>query len=125
METIGERICKLREKSGFSQAYVGLKVGVSRVAVTKWESGQTSNMKLENLTGLCKLFSVTYDYLIDGKESGNDKNVKFVSKKDKKIRNIIDNLPHLDEDELDATKNVTNAFKNKTPAKKAQNEEDQ
>lgn len=32
---------ELREKKGFTQEYVACALGVSRVAVTKWESGAT------------------------------------------------------------------------------------
>lgn len=32
---------ELREKNGFTQEYVAYVLGVSRVAVTKWESGAT------------------------------------------------------------------------------------
>ena len=132
METIGQRILRLRENAGLSQEDVGKACGRSRVAVTKWESGETANLKLSNLTALCNLFSVTYDYLIEGKnpenqetkESGN-KSTKFLSKKDMKMKNIVDTLPFLDERDLDATKSVTTAFKNKNSSKRAQNDEEQ
>ena len=130
METIGQRILRLRESAGLSQEDVGKACGRSRVAVTKWESGQTANLKLSNLTALCKLFSVSYDYLIEGEENGvesekiDNKPAKFLSKKDKKIKNITETLPFLDEKELDVTKSVTTAFKNKAASKRAQNHED-
>jgi len=132
METIGQRIMRLRLNAGLVQDDVGKACGVSRVAVTKWESGETANLKISNLTALCKLFSVSYDYLIEGKDTENqglegldNKINRFVSKKDKKIKEIVNTLPHLDDKELDATKSVTSAFKNKSKTKRAQNHEDQ
>ena len=117
-ETIGQRIKNLLDAAGYSQQYVADKVGVSRVAVTKWESGQTANLKLENLMQLCGLFGISVEYLIYGKQSEDINNAestqtRLVAKKNKKIRNIEDNLPFLDEDELDATKSVVDTFKNR------------
>lgn len=66
METIGERIFKRRAELNMTQQHVADKVGVTRVAVTKWESGQTENLKLGNLMGLCKLLNVSIEYLIQG-----------------------------------------------------------
>jgi transcriptional regulator with XRE-family HTH domain len=65
-ETIGQRIKRLRELKGMSQHAMGESVGVSRVSVTKWESGDTSNMKLHNLKAVCRLFKMTAEELIDG-----------------------------------------------------------
>lgn len=72
METIASRLARLRESKAIRQEDVANAVGVSRVAVTKWESGQTANIKLANLSALCKLFDVSYDYLINGKEEVDD-----------------------------------------------------
>lgn len=49
-----------------SQQAVADKVGVSRVAVTKWESGMTANLKLGNLMSLCDLFGVSVEELVLG-----------------------------------------------------------
>lgn len=70
MEDLGQRIKRLREAAGLSQQQLGEKVGVSRIAVRKWEIGQTSNLKLDNLMSLCRLFRVTPEYLIYGKKPG-------------------------------------------------------
>lgn len=68
METMGRRIFNRRIHLNMTQQYVADKVGVSRVAVTKWESGQTGNLKLDNLMGLCKLLNLSIEYLIRGGE---------------------------------------------------------
>ena len=64
MDTLSKRIADLRQARGLSQAQVADAVGVSRVSVTKWESGQTANLKLPNLVALCRLFETTADDLI-------------------------------------------------------------
>lgn len=68
METIGERIVRLRKERNLSQLQVANAAQVSRVAVTKWESGATKNLKLENLLAMCDLFGVSAEELISGIE---------------------------------------------------------
>lgn len=65
-ESIGERIRRLRTEASLSQQRVADAVGVSRVAVTKWESGQTKDMRHESLIGLAKLFGITLGELLSG-----------------------------------------------------------
>ncbi|MGN1031293.1 MAG: helix-turn-helix domain-containing protein, partial [Butyricicoccaceae bacterium] len=62
---ITETIPLLRKKWGFSQEELAGKIGVSRQAVSKWESGQ-SVPDLEKIVQLSELFGVTTDYLIKG-----------------------------------------------------------
>ena len=68
VETIGERIERLRKERNLSQLQVAAAARVSRVAVTKWESGATKNLKLENLLAMCDLFGVSAEELISGAE---------------------------------------------------------
>ena len=65
---LGERIALLRRQAGLSQEQLGDKLGVSRQAVSKWESSQ-ANPDLQYLMALCRLFEVTSDYLLFGEES--------------------------------------------------------
>lgn len=69
METLGQRIKRLREERKLSQQQVATAAGVSRVAVTKWESGQTANLKLGNLLSICELFNVSVEELIRGERA--------------------------------------------------------
>ncbi|MDW0357770.1 helix-turn-helix transcriptional regulator [Halomonas venusta] len=66
MDSLEQRIKRLREAQGLSQQAVADKVGVSRVAVTKWENGATANLKLVNLLSLCDLFDVSVEELVRG-----------------------------------------------------------
>ena len=38
---IGERICELRKKAGWSQEELAVKLEVTRQSVSKWESGRS------------------------------------------------------------------------------------
>jgi len=62
--TLGERIRSQRNRSGLSQERVAELVGVSRQAVTKWESGQSAP-STENLFRLAEVFGTTVDMLPD------------------------------------------------------------
>lgn len=61
--TLGERIKACRQAAGLSQEKVAELVGVSRQAVTKWESGQSAP-STENLFRLAELFGTTTDLLL-------------------------------------------------------------
>ena len=59
---IGKEIARLRKENGISQEKLAEILGVSRQAVTKWESGKT-NPDTENLMALAKVFGVSIDNL--------------------------------------------------------------
>ena len=60
---LGEKIARLRRKNGWSQEELADKMEVSRQAVSKWESNQTTP-DLERILRLSSLFGVTIDYLL-------------------------------------------------------------
>lgn len=64
---IADRIQHLRKTEGLSQEELADKVGVSRQAVSKWESGQ-STPDLDKVIMMSDLFKVTTDYILKGIE---------------------------------------------------------
>ncbi|MCD8148146.1 MAG: helix-turn-helix transcriptional regulator [Clostridiales bacterium] len=66
--TIGERISDLRKKNGYSQEMLGEKLGVSRQAVSKWES-DAALPEIDKLVELAKLFEVTVGFLLGVEEA--------------------------------------------------------
>ena len=64
--TIGEKIYTLRTKCGMTQEQLAEKMGVSRQAISKWESCM-SIPELSKLKMLANLFQVTLDELMDEK----------------------------------------------------------
>ncbi len=64
--TIGERISELRRTASLSQEYVAEKLGVSRQAVSKWET-DASAPDTYNLIALSSLFGVSVEYLATGR----------------------------------------------------------
>lgn len=59
---LSEKIYALRRKNGLSQEALAEKVGVSRQAVSKWETG-AAIPELDKLRALCACFGVTLDEL--------------------------------------------------------------
>lgn len=72
--TIADRILNLRKLKGMSQEELADKVGVSRQAVSKWESEQAIP-DLEKIIILSDIFEVSTDYLLKGIESDKIKNI--------------------------------------------------
>ena len=69
--TMNEKIQHQRKKQGWTQEELAEKVGVSRQALSKWESG-AAKPDVDNLVRLSALFGVTTDYLLkdDAEENG-------------------------------------------------------
>lgn len=62
-----ERILYCRKKAMLSQEELASKLGVSRQAVSKWETGE-SIPDMNNLAALAEIFDVSLDWLIKGEE---------------------------------------------------------
>ena len=65
--TLADRIQQLRKQKGISQEELADRVGVSRQAVSKWESEQ-STPDMDKVILLSDYFEVTTDYLLKGIE---------------------------------------------------------
>lgn len=59
-----EKISYYRKKTGLSQEALSEKIGVSRQAVSKWETGDALP-EVTKLKALAELFGVTVDFLLD------------------------------------------------------------
>lgn len=61
--TISEKILYCRKRCGLSQEALAEKIGVSRQAISKWETGEATP-ELSKLALLAKTFGVTADWLL-------------------------------------------------------------
>lgn len=61
--TLGEKIMRLRQSKGLSQEELGEKMGVSRQAVSKWETEQAMP-DVDKIIQMSDIFGVTTDYLL-------------------------------------------------------------
>ncbi len=63
-ESLGETLKNYRTRNKMTQEFVAENLGVSRQAVSKWESG-TSDPSTSNLIALAKLYEVSVDELLN------------------------------------------------------------
>ncbi|WP_022940083.1 LexA family protein [Psychromonas hadalis] len=68
METLGDRILKLRKENRFTQAQLGKASGVSRVSISQWEQS-VNRPRGESLIALAKTLDCDPDWLLHGQGS--------------------------------------------------------
>lgn len=73
----GDRLKKLREERGLSQAEVAKAIGVGRTTYLKYETGE--NKPTRKLEELSRLFSVSYDYLLGREESPREQIARILT----------------------------------------------
>lgn len=61
--TMGEKILNMRKARGWSQEELAEKVGVTRQAVSRWES-DSAKPDAERIVSICDLFGISADYLL-------------------------------------------------------------
>ncbi len=59
---IAQRLQELRKRAGYSQEQVAELLGLSRQAVSKWESGQ-GKPDVDNIVKLTEVYHVSADYI--------------------------------------------------------------
>ena len=69
--TLGEKIIDLRKKRGLSQEELAITLGVSRQAVSKWETNEATP-DTAKVVALAEYFEVTTDWLLRDIEPQSD-----------------------------------------------------
>lgn len=77
METIGDRIKLKRKEAGLTQVELASILNVTDRAISKWESNE-GNPDISTLPRIAKVFDITLDYLMTGREP--EKEVIVMSK---------------------------------------------
>lgn len=71
--TLREKLIVLRDKAGITKMMLAHQLGVSRQAVTRWDSGETT-LSIDKLKALAKVYDVSLDWLCsDADESYENK----------------------------------------------------
>lgn len=91
-----EKITLHRKKNGLSQEELAEKIGVSRQAVSKWETGDALP-EITKLKALADTFNVTVDFLLDEEKTeflkqSEQPSVTVLDKYADKIDNCVDNI---------------------------------
>ncbi len=88
--TIGQKILNLRKARAWSQEELADRIGVTRQAVSRWES-DSAKPDAEKIVGLCQLFGISADYLL-----GLDTPKAEAPKEPPKILYVNENRPLVD-----------------------------
>ena len=67
--TIGDKILNLRKARGWSQEELAERIGVTRQAVSRWESN-SAKPDADKIVDICDLFGMSADYLLRDKYAG-------------------------------------------------------
>lgn len=85
---LGKNIKKRREELKLSQEYVAEQLGVSRQAVSKWETGQ-SEPTASNLIQLAKVFEINLSELVDPHKNDEEQSTSEKERYEKKPNLIL------------------------------------
>ena len=80
-----DKIIKLRKSHALSQEELAERLGVSRQAVSKWESGQ-SLPDIDKIILISDFFGVTTDYLLKNGEN------EFIESQAEVVNNVFEDL---------------------------------
>lgn len=78
MDTLGDKIYKLRKQLGFSQEELGFRIGVTRQTISKWEMN-TMQPSAENIIALCSIFNVSADTFLINKNKSSEIEVNEIA----------------------------------------------
>ena len=98
---VGQKIKEARKAKGMTQSELGEKVGVQKSAVSKWERGETQNIKRSVLQKLSYYLDLQPVELIDSKSSTEVSVQATPSKENKQPAETNTKYRIVSEDELD------------------------
>lgn len=98
-----EKITLYRKKNGLSQEELAEKIGVSRQAVSKWETGDALP-EITKLKSLADTFNVTVDFLLD------DEKEEFLQQSDSPSVSVLDKYADKIDDCVDNISNKSGTF---------------
>lgn len=96
METLGNRIEKLRKKLGYTQNELAEKLIISNKAVYKWEK-DLCNPSIDLLPQLANVFDCSIDYLITGEDYCDSNSIDIDLIKERfldKIQPLVSNVTY-------------------------------
>jgi len=91
IDNLSTRIKSNRIRLNLSQDDLAKRIGVSRPSVTQWESGDTKNIKNDNLVALARAFKISVDELLTGKPlvAHHIKPMHSVSESEELYNNVV------------------------------------
>jgi transcriptional regulator with XRE-family HTH domain len=110
----GERIRSLREHANLSQAKLGIKLGVSSQAVSKWETNK-AEPDSDILRELCNIFNVTSDEILGILARGDNDNdiwdLRESLRRDPERRMLFDAARNVSKEDIQTAVRILDALK--------------
>jgi transcriptional regulator with XRE-family HTH domain len=66
--TLGQRLHRARDTARLTQEQLARRIGVTRSAISQWESGMVSNISAAHLLATAKVLRVSLDWLLSGED---------------------------------------------------------
>ena len=94
MESLGEKIKKIRKAKGISQTVVAEMCGIKQSSFANIETGKTQNISIEIGRGIAKALRVSFDELfeIESTTDKNDNSLKEFDSFKKKIESLLERI---------------------------------
>lgn len=95
-----EKLRLLREENNLTLEEVGMRIGVGKSTVRKWEKGMITNIKRDNLKKLADIYGVSLSYLLREDDSFTSENALALANimKDNKLLEHVKYLMDLTEE---------------------------
>ena len=110
MSVSGNRIRELRLLHHLTLDDVARHLNVGRQAIYKYEQGTVTNIPLENLEKMARLFGTTPEYLAGGTDGTDPEPPRDDQPKNDDVRLLIRGLNQLSPEELEQAPNVMRAM---------------
>lgn len=112
--TVGERIKQRRKDLNMSANALGIKLGVNRSTVCRYESGYIEKLPLDILEPIAKALETTPQYLL-GWEVEREKNdilsdIILKMRSDSTFLSVVESLYKLDNDKLESINQMLNTL---------------
>ena len=97
--TLREKLIVLRDKAGISQMSLAHQLGVSRQAVSRWESGDTMP-SMDKLKAMAKIYDVSLDWLcsdadeMEGRDKQPTKKQEATEINEDEQQSAVQNMQH-------------------------------
>ncbi len=90
VETLNEKIKRLRKEKGLSQLELSSEIGISQTAYASIESGKTKSVTIEIGKGLSKILNVDFGVLFDVDINNNASLISELKKENERLKQDLD-----------------------------------
>jgi transcriptional regulator with XRE-family HTH domain len=112
--TVGERIKQRRKELKMSANELGIKLGVNRSTIVRYESGYIEKLPIDILEPIAKALHTTPAYLMDWEEEQKKNDIQadiiLRMRTDDKFMSAVESLYQLDSEKLESLTQMLNTL---------------